>query len=218
MRQAIDALLVPGVNGRPWRVFLNLQAGSRPIDAAQVRAALAGIAGARVVHIKAELDALYARYLHEAMWQAIAGALAVCALLALHLRSARRLLKVVEPIAATVVIVLAALTVGGAALGILHLVGLLLVVAIGSNYALFFDHLREAGAADADTLASLALANLTTVCSFGLLALSSIPALYAIGEVVAPGALLCLLLSAAFIDTRHPPALHGKMPRPSTAP
>jgi predicted exporter len=218
LRQAIDALLVPGVDGRPWRVFLNLQAGARPIDAAQVRTALAGIAGARVVHIKAELDALYARYLNQAMWQAIAGALAVCALLALHLRSARRLLKVVEPIAASVVLVLAALTAGGAALGILHLVGLLLVVAIGSNYALFFDHLRETGAADADMLASLALANLTTVCSFGLLALSSIPALYAIGEVVAPGALLCLLLSAAFIDTGHPPALHGKMPRPSNAP
>ena len=55
----------------------------------------------------------------------------------------------------------------GVALGILHLVGLLLVVAVGSNYALFFDQLRETGDADADTLASLLLANLTTVVSFG---------------------------------------------------
>jgi predicted exporter len=53
--------------------------------------------------------------------------------------------------------------------------------------------------ADEDTLASLALANLTTVLSFGLLAWSGIPALHAIGQVVAPGALLCLVLSAAFI-------------------
>jgi len=43
------------------------------------------------------------------------------------------------------------------------------------------------------------LANLTIVISFALLAVSSIPALYAIGEVVAPGTLLCLLLSAAFV-------------------
>ena len=87
----------------------------------------------------------------------------------------------------------------GAALGILHLVGLLLTVAIGSNYALFFDHLRERGEADADTLASLLLANLTTVASFALLASSGIPVLQAVGIVVAPGALLCLVFSAAWL-------------------
>mgnify|MGYP001019974179 CR=1 FL=1 len=66
----------------------------------------------------------------------------------------------------------------------LSLVSFLLVVAVGSNYALFFDLLRESGDADDDTLASLLLANLTTVASFGLLALSSIPVLAAIGLVV----------------------------------
>jgi predicted exporter len=55
-------------------------------------------------------------------------------------------------------------------------------------------------------LASLLLANLTTVVSFGLLALSTIPALSAIGIVVAPGALLALLLSAAFVRVRARPA------------
>ena len=91
----------------------------------------------------------------------------------------------------------------GVHLGILHLVGLLLVVAVGSNYALFFDLLQRPGhdagsAIDSDTLASLLLANLTTVLSFGLIAMSSIPALSAIGRVVAPGALLALVLAAAF--------------------
>jgi predicted exporter len=218
IRQALDALLVPGAEGRPWRVFLNLQPGTQPIDAAQIRSALADLPDARVVHIKQELDAIYARYLHEALLQAVAGAVAVALLLALHLRSARRLLQVAEPIAATVVIVLGALAVAGAALGILHLVGLLLVVAIGSNYALFFDHLRQTGTADPDTLASLALANLTTVSSFGLLAVSGIPALHAIGVVVAPGALLSLLLSAAFIRAGRPPDVHGKMAPTLSAP
>ena len=67
-------------------------------------------------------------------------------------------------------------------MGLLHLVGLLLVVAVGSNYALFFDLLQHEGGrsgTDDDTLASLALANLTTVASFGLLATSSIPVLSA---------------------------------------
>jgi predicted exporter len=149
---------------------------------------------------------MYQRYLREAAWQAALGAAAVLALLALHLRSARRLARVCQPIAAALLLVVAALAVGGVAMGILHLVGLLLVVAIGSNYALFFDHLRQQGRPDPDTLASLLLANLTTVLSFGLLALSSLPALHSIGQVVAPGALLCLVLSAVFI----PPAREAR--------
>ena len=201
---ALDALLVPGVEGRPWRALLSLQAGGKGADVAQVRAALAGLPGAQVVNIGSELGALYARYLHEAILQALLGALAVCVLLLAHLRSWRRLLRIAQPIVAAVLVVLAALSASGAALGVLHLVGLLLTVAIGSNYALFFDQLRfdqehHGHAADTDTLASLALANLTAVISFGLLASSGIPALHAIGVVVAPGVLLSLLLSAAFI-------------------
>ena len=209
---ALDALLVPGSAERPWRALLSLQAGARPIDAAQLRKALADVPGARVVAIKPELDALYARYLREAGVQALLGALAVCVLLALHLRSWRRLRRIAQPVAAAVLIVLAVLSASGVALGILHLVGLLLTVAIGSNYALFFDQIRDQQehrlpgspvTIDNDTLASLALANLTAVISFGLLAMSSIPALFAIGQVVAPGILLSLLLSAAFIAPRR---------------
>ena len=209
---ALDALLVPGSGDRPWRALLSLQAGAQAVDPAKLRAALADVPNARVVSIKPELDALYARYLHDATWQALLGALAVCALLALHLRSARRLWRIALPVASAVLIVLAAFSVAGVALGILHLVGLLLTVAIGSNYALFFDQIRDqqehqpAGAPltiDNDTLASLALANLTAVISFCLLAVSSIPALFAIGQVVAPGIALSLLLSAAFIRVRQ---------------
>ena len=215
---ALDALLVPGNGDRPWRALLSLQAGAQPIDAAKLRAALADVPAARVVSIKPELDALYARYLHDASVQALLGALAVCVLLALHLRSARRLWRIALPVASAVLIVLASFTAAGAALGILHLVGLLLTVAIGSNYALFFDQIRDhqeqqpAGTPfviDNDTLASLALANLTAVISFCLLAMSSIPALFAIGQIVAPGIALSLLLSAAFIAARRPRAARG---------
>ena len=220
---ALDALLVPGKGARPWRALLSLQAGPQGVDPAALRAALAGLPGAQVVNIKGELNALYARYLDEARLQALLGALAVCALLALHLRSWRRLLRIAQPVAAAVLIVLAGLTLAGTALGILHLVGLLLTVAIGSNYALFFDQLRvdgeqhagaDKGMVDTDTLASLALANLTAVVSFGLLALSSIPALFAIGEVVAPGILLSLVLSAAFIARPHTKPLANPHPDP----
>lgn len=204
---ALDALLVPGTAGRPWRALLSLQAGDKGADVAQLRAALADVAGAQVVNIGSELGALYARYLHEAILQALLGGLAVCVLLLAHLRSWRRLWRIAQPIVAAVLIVLAVLSASGVALGVLHLVGLLLTVAIGSNYALFFDQIRvdqerHGHPADIDTLASLALANLTAVISFGLLASSGIQALHALGVVVAPGVLLSLLLSAAFIPAR----------------
>jgi predicted exporter len=207
----LDALLVPGDGKRPWRALLSLQAADKPIDLAKLRGALADVPGAQVVNISGELGSLYARYLREASIQALLGGLAVCVLLAVYLRSPARLWRIAQPIVAAVLIVLAVMSAAGAALGILHLVGLLLTVAIGSNYALFFDQLREQRAhapaaadvpIDNDTLASLALANLTAVISFCLLAFSNIPALYDIGQIVAPGILLSLVLSAAFIPKR----------------
>ena len=214
---AVDALLLAGDAQRPWRALVNLQPGDgKPLDSVAIRAAIADVAGARLVSVKPELDAIYARFLRQAEWQAGLGALAIAVLLGWHLRSARRLVVVALPIAAATLIVLATLAASGVALGILHLVGMLLTVAIGSNYALFFDHLRHRpdAEADIDTLASLLLANLTAVISFGLLALSSIPVLQAIGVVVAPGALLCLLLSAALIPARSATRVHDKISTP----
>ena len=212
---AVDATLLHGTGSHPWRALLNLQApDGKPLDAARVRAAIAGIDGAQLVSIKAELDVLYARYLRQAMWQAALGAAAVVVLLALALKRIGRLVAVLVPIVAATLIVLALLVASGASLGILHLVGLLLTVAIGSNYALFFDHLRQQSETDQDTLASLLLANLTAVVSFGLLATSKIPVLQAVGIVVAPGALLCLVLSAAFISRPADASAHGKIASP----
>jgi predicted exporter len=210
---AVDALLLRGDASRPWRALLSLQAApDQPLDADRMRLAIAGVPGAQLVSIKPELDALYARYLQQAAWQAGLGAAAVVALLALTLKSARRLGEVLLPVAAATVVVLAALAASGDALGILHLVGLLLTVAIGSNYALFFAHLRRAPAVDVDTLASLLLANLTTVIAFALLATSRIPVLHAVGIVVAPGALLCLAFSASWLGRREGSGgAHGKI-------
>jgi predicted exporter len=118
-------------------------------------------------------------------------------------------LAVAQPLLLAVLLTMGVLAAFGVQLGILHLVGLLLVVAVGSNYALFFDLLHHEGnpvdGPDNDTLASLALANLTTVASFGLIALSALPALSAIGTVVGLGALLALVLAAAFAPRRAKP-------------
>jgi predicted exporter len=194
LKPVIDTMLLP------------LQPAGDKLDINAVKAALQDLPGTQTLEIGAELTRLYARYLGEAQAQALLGALGVVVLVAFTLRSWRRVLAVCQPLLLAVLLTMGALAALGTPLGILHLVGLLLVVAVGSNYALFFDMLQRDSQLDAaamqDTLASLLLANLTTVLSFGLIAMSAIPALSAIGRVVAPGALLALLLSAAFVPRR----------------
>lgn len=208
----VDALLLRRADGSA-SALLPVQPVRDSIDTAALEKALAGLAGTQLLDIGRELGSLYQRYLGEAQAQALFGAGGVVLLMALWLRSPRRLLAVCQPLVLAVLLTMGGLAALGVKLGILHLVGLLLVVAVGSNYALFFDLLQQTGDDNDDTLASLLLANVTTVASFALLASSSIPVLSAIGRVVAPGALLALLLSAAFAPRRVLPGV-AENPRP----
>jgi predicted exporter len=194
---ALDGMLFDDGKGT-WTAMLGLRpaAGAR-LDAAAVRTALAGVPGAVLLDVKGELDTLYAGYFQHALAMSGVGLAVIVVLLLVALRSPARVLGVMAPLAAGVAVVAAAHLVAGTRLSILHLVGLLLVVAVGSNYALFFDRLCREPQALERTLASLALANATTVASFGLLSLSSIPVLHAIGSTVAAGAVLTLAFSAA---------------------
>jgi predicted exporter len=194
-------LLMRRADGQ-WLALMPLQAAGNTLDEAAVKGALRGLNGAQWLDISGELGRLYRRYLGEAQSQALLGVAGVVLLMALWLRSGRRLLAVCQPLLVSVLLTMAGLTLLQVPLGILHMVGLLLVVAVGSNYALFFDLLSQGDQANEDTMASLLLANLTTVLSFGLIAFSAIPSLSAIGRVVAPGAALALLLSAAYAPRR----------------
>jgi predicted exporter len=203
LAQGLDALLIE--SGGRWSALLplRLKAGAAP-DGARLRAALAatGVEGVHFIDLKGETDRLYAGYLRQAIRLSLAGLAAILALLLALTRSVRRVLAIAAPLLAAVVLVAAGLVLAGVKLGILHLVGMLLVVAVGSNYALFFDRGAVAGGLSARTLASLPLAVGTTVAGFGILAFSSVPVLGAIGATVGPGAVLALVFSA--ILTRGP--------------
>ena len=211
----VDALMV-SAPGRSTAI-LPLRApdtgpNAHTIDAPAIRASLSGFQKPGAIHlidIKEESDALYASYLHEAI--VLAGAGVVLIILAIALmqsrspaidtrRAWRRLYRVVLPIGASLLCVVAGLAAAGIGMTILHLVGLLLTVAVGSNYTLFFidnddDNPR--------LLASLALANATTIIGFGILGFASVPVLNAIGMTVGPGAFLCLAFAAMLSAPRH---------------
>ncbi|MDT3669731.1 MAG: MMPL family transporter [Aromatoleum sp.] len=204
---AVDSLLIEQHDR--WTALLPLRAPTDgahggELDIEKVRAALGPLAPgqALLIDMKGESDRLYADYLHEAVLLALAGVAAVVVLLGFALRSTRRVLRVLAPLVAAVIVVVAGLVLAGVALTILHLVGLLLIVAVGSNYALFFDSADAFARPSPRTLASMLFANLTTVVGFGVLAFSSVPVLQAIGGTVGPGAVLALLFSAILAGGR----------------
>jgi predicted exporter len=201
MAMAVDAMLLQ--QGQRWSALIPLTApASGNIDAAQVRAALeqTQVSNALFVDMKAESDRLYSGYMHEAILLSLAGLIAIIILLLFVLRSPMRVLAVIAPLAAAVLTVMAGLALLGQQLMILHLIGLLLIVAIGSNYALFFNPTLEQGkqVIAPRTYASLLFANVATVLGFGLLAFSSVPVIQAMGITVAPGVILALIFSAIF--------------------
>jgi predicted exporter len=190
---AVDSMLLRRPAG--WSVLMPLRIpATGKIDAVAIRAALADEADALYVDLGEESNRLYADYLTEAIWLSLAGFVAITVLLGVTLRSATRLVHVLAPLVLAVLLVMAGLALASERLTLLHLVGLLLTVAVGSNYALFFDGCDAVG--DPRTLTSLIVANTTTVIGFGALATSAVPVLHAIGITVGPGAILALVLSA----------------------
>ncbi|MCF6561164.1 hypothetical protein IHV71_24150, partial [Escherichia coli] len=137
------------------------------LDAAPIRAAVehATVPGALFVDMKVEADRMYVNYVREDLRLSLAGFAAIALLLIVALRSPQRTLRALAPLVAAVLVVTAGFALARVPLTILHLVGMLLIVAVGSNYALFFN--QRAQAIAPQTLVSLLVANLATVAGFG---------------------------------------------------
>lgn len=211
---AVDAMLIR--QGAQWHALMPLRSpidgtSAQPLNAARIRAALAdaaigdaaNAANTVFVDLKAESDGLYLGYLREAWGAALGGVGAIIVVLLVSLRSVHRVGRAVLPLVATILVLGAAFALAGERLTLLHLVGMLLVVAVGSNYALFFAGAEHSAALPPATLASLLIANLTTLAGFGVLAFSSITVLHAIGIVVGPGAVLALVFAALLSGRRQ---------------
>jgi predicted exporter len=223
----VDTLLTRHLDsqGEHWSALLPLRAGAHgDLDIKPIRNALAplltnstDVAGDRpppiaqataeplppgdtldLIDLKGEADSMYAGYLDDDLKLTAAGLLAIMVLLRLALGNWVAVLRTLAPLGASVLVVAAGLSLAGFQLNLLHLVGMLLIVAIGSNYALFFNYRNPAHAILPSTLVSLVIANLSTVAGFGVLGFAHVPLLQTFGLTVGPGAILALLFSAVF--------------------
>lgn len=218
MQASLAALLAQRPDG--WVAFLPLRITKDPeVAKQQVRNALqpfsAGLTGSSgggqgakggngEIYFVDMLEAsshMYTGYFNEALLLALVGSLVILVLLTLVLKSWRTTLRIMLPLSIAIAWVMAGLVLLGHQLNLLHLVGILLIVAVGSNYALFFSqNSRDARlqSATSATLPPVLIANIATVLGFGVLAFSQVPALNAVGMTVAPGAILALFLSLVF--------------------
>jgi predicted exporter len=187
--------------GRGWEVVAPLY------GVTDARAVASGIAAAHlpniaVVDLDLESDALLRTFQNESVMLAMIGCIAILLLLLLGLRSPARVILVAAPLAAAVLVTAALLTLGGGTISIFVVVGFLLIVAVGSNYCLFFERRENDPIGRRRAIASIVLANLCTVSAYGLMSLSAIPVLHDIGKTVATGTFLSLLFAAALSARR----------------
>jgi predicted exporter len=171
-------------------------------DESVVRAALPR--GVELVNLDWQSALLLRLFQHEATLLALCGGMAILLILAVFLRSWRQMARVALPLLAAVTVCAALLLLGAGQVSVFMMAGFLLIVAVGSNYGLFFARHELDEVARERARASIMLANLCTVAAYGLLSLSAIPVLHDIGETVALGTFLCLLFGAAFTAPSRP--------------
>lgn len=160
-------------------------------DSAALHGLTEGISEARLIDRPAELNRLFAQTQHSAALLKLLSATLIFALLCVPFgwRGALRCLAV--PLLAAMGS-LACLGWLGQPLTLFGLFGLLLVTAIGVDYAIL---MRERIGGTAVSLVGTLLAAFTTWLSFGLLALSSTPAVSNFGLAVGLGLMFAFLLA-----------------------
>jgi predicted exporter len=145
--------------------------------------------GAELLDLKQASESLVVAYRDRVLLALAVAALLLVATVWIALRSRRRALRVLAPMALAMLLVLAVLRGCGVEMNLFHLVALVLGAGLGLDYALFFEHAGDDRDEQLRTLHAVIVCSLTTLLVFVLLALSSIPVLRAIGSTVALGVL-----------------------------
>ena len=157
----------------------------------QLDAAAAGLAGVQLVDRLGELNELFAATQLSAAQLKLAACAAIVLLLCLPFGFAGALRVVGLPLLAAAA-ALACLGWLGQPLTLFSLFGLLLITAIGVDYAIL---MRESVGGPAVSLIGTLLAAITSWLSFGLLLLSQTPAIANFGLAVSLGLFFCCLLA-----------------------
>jgi predicted exporter len=165
-------------------------------DVETVRAAIAGIPEVTLFEQRAMLNDMFARFRDQTLWLVAIGTIVVYALLLVRYREWRSATAAFLPALLAPVVILSGFALAGIETHLLHAVTLLMVLGMGVDYGIFIvDSARDDEDEVGATLVSCLLCCLTTILSFGTLALSSQPPLRAIGLTTGAGVATALVLA-----------------------
>jgi len=164
-------------------------------DPEAIRASLADLPGVHLFDQHSFLNEIATQFRTRTLLQIIVGSVCVLLILIVRYRDWRRAFAAFLPALLTAIIVLSAFALSGTETNLLHAVSLLIVMGMGVDYGIFVvDSVEEPDEMGA-TLVSCLLCCLTTLLGFGALAISSHPALRAIGLTTGVGIALSLVLA-----------------------
>ncbi|TAN00696.1 MAG: xanthomonadin transporter [Rhodanobacteraceae bacterium] len=157
-----------------------------------------------LLDLKASTESLVVAYRHRILAALGIAALLLCVAVTLALRSSRRALHVLGPMTLATLLVLVVLRAAGIPLSLFHLVSLTLAAGLGLHYALFFERRTGDEREDLRTLHATLVCVASALLVFGVLALSNVPVLRAIGLTVALGVAFHFTLSVLMAPAAHP--------------
>lgn len=142
-----------------------------------------------------EISALFADYRVKVM-ELLAIAISIISALLIKRYGLHHAIRIVLPSLIACIAGLAAASAVGSTLNLFNLLALILIIGIGIDYTLFFAE----KARSQSTLLAITLSALTTLLSFGLLALSETHAIHSFGITVLSGIFVAWLLSPLAIQ------------------
>ncbi|HVH07858.1 MAG TPA: hypothetical protein VNE71_17840 [Myxococcota bacterium] len=193
-RSELGGLIGPMVLDLGSRIgVVTLLRGLRDPDA--VTRALEAIPGVRLFDQGGFVTGIYREFRDATVRQMLVGGLLVFAVLLARYRNLRSAFAAFLPSTVVTIAMLGAFAAFQIPVNLLHAMSLVLVTGQGSDYGIFVvdsaDRARDWNA----TMLSLLVSCLTTICAYGVLAVSEEPALRAIGLVTGIGIFACLVLS-----------------------
>jgi predicted exporter len=141
------------------------------------------------------VDDIYGEFRVTTLEQIGVGGILVLSILALYYRRWRPVIAAFLPSLLVAALLLATLALLGVRANLLHAMSLIMVMGMGVDYGIFLVDSSADRQALGATMLSLLMSCLTTAFVFGTLAISSQPALRAIGVTTGLGIVLCYLLA-----------------------
>ena len=168
-------------------------------DSARLETRVNSTAGASAytVNLRKDSSRMINRFRNSALHHLAVGVGLIGLVLLAGLRSPLRVAQVMGPVVLALIVGVTLLVATGHRLSLFHLVSLLLVAGITIDYSLFFSRRGDSDRFRVSTLHALTTCLLSTLAVFGLLALSRVPVLSAIGLTVVFGVLAGFLMSLA---------------------